>query len=236
LTNPLTVYIDYKSPYAYIAKDPTYALEEEFGIEIDWFPLTLNIASYLGKASKDSSGKLSENQRSPRQWAVVKYAYYDARRYAGLRGLTLKGTQKIWDSSLAAIGMLWIKRKNRPALRAYTDRVFDRFWKRDLDIENEGVIESLLAQTGVDTSGFQAFLRGEGRLEHDQLQADIFERGLIGVPTYLIDDEVYFGREHLPRVRWHLSGKKGPPPDIAYDTVLKPHQTYLSDPDGDQSR
>ena len=29
----LKVYIDYKSPYAYIAKDATYALEQEFGIE-----------------------------------------------------------------------------------------------------------------------------------------------------------------------------------------------------------
>ena len=95
---PLTVYIDFKSPYAYIAKDPTYALEGTFGIEIDWQPLTLNIGSYLGPARKDDSGKVVESNRSPRQWLAVKYAYRDARRYATLRGLTLKGTQKIWDS------------------------------------------------------------------------------------------------------------------------------------------
>ena len=56
-TSPLKVYIDYKSPYAFIAKDATYQLEQEFGIEIDWYPLTLNIGSYLGTAKKDDSGK-----------------------------------------------------------------------------------------------------------------------------------------------------------------------------------
>ena len=34
--SPLIVYVDYKSPYAYLAMEPTYALEDELGIEIDW--------------------------------------------------------------------------------------------------------------------------------------------------------------------------------------------------------
>ena len=47
---PLIVYLDIKSPYAFIAKDPTYRMAEELGIQIDWRPLTLNIPSYLGSA------------------------------------------------------------------------------------------------------------------------------------------------------------------------------------------
>lgn len=226
MESPLTVYIDYKSPYAYIAKDPTYALEEEFGITINWLPLTLNIASYLGSAKKNRSGALIENQRSPRQWALVKYAYYDARRYAALRGLTLRGTEKIWDSSLAAIGMLWIKHtadSNR--LKAYTDRIFERFWKRELDIEDIVVIKKIFHEVGVASQGFNEYLSGQGRQTHDQLQEAILGEGLIGVPTYQIDGEIYFGREHLPRVRWHLGGSKGTPPDIANASVLRPDQT-----------
>lgn len=220
MASPLEVYIDYKSPYSFIAKDPTYALEDRFGIEIDWYPLTLNIASYLGSARKSDNGKVVENNRSPRQWAAVKYAYMDARRYANLRGLTLKGTQKIWDSSLAAIGMLWAKQQDHGVLKAYTDIVYDRFWKRELDIEDPSVIIAVLNQAGASVDGFEAYLEGEGRRYHDDLQEEILDRGYFGVPTYVIDGEMYFGREHLPRVRWHLSGRPGPLPDIAYDTVL----------------
>lgn len=216
----LEVYIDYKSPYAFIAKDPTYALEDEFGMEIDWYPLTLNIASYLGSAKKDDSGKVTENKRSPRQWAAVKYAYMDARRYANLRGLTLKGTQKIWDSSLAAIGLLWAKQQDHDVLKAYTDMVYERFWRRELDIEDVDVVTGVLMEAGADVDGFREYLEGEGRRYHDELQDEILDRGYFGVPTYVIGGEMYFGREHLPRVRWHLSGEEGPAPDIAYDLVL----------------
>ncbi|MBQ61093.1 MAG: 2-hydroxychromene-2-carboxylate isomerase [Gammaproteobacteria bacterium] len=216
----LEVYIDYKSPYAFIAKDPTYALEEQFGIEIDWYPLTLNIGSYLGTARTNDSGKVVENHRSPKQWLAVKYAYMDARRYASLRSLTLRGTQKIWDSSVAAIGMLWAKEQGHKALKHYTDITYERFWKRELDIEDESVVLNLLREAGADIDGFSAYLHQEGREYHDRLQDEILDKGYFGVPTYVIDGEMYFGREHLPRVRWHLAGKPGLLPDVANDSVI----------------
>ena len=74
---PLIIYIDYKSPYAYLAKDPTYAIEDELGIEVDWRPFTLDIPSYLGSARLDDRGRLAESQRSERQWSVVWYSYHD---------------------------------------------------------------------------------------------------------------------------------------------------------------
>ena len=214
----LKVYIDYKSPYAYIAKDPTYLLEREFGIEIDWYPLTLNIASFLGTAKKQRSGKVTENNRSPRQWLAVKYAYRDTRRYAELRGLTLYGTKKIWDTSLAGIGMLWAKGQGHDVLKRYTDATYLKFWKQELDVENPAVIVAQLREAGADTGGFPDYLEGEGRRLHDALQDEILDLGYFGVPTYVIDGEAYFGREHLPRVRWHLSGGEGAFPDIAYDS------------------
>ena len=215
----LKVYIDYKSPYAFIAKDLTYRLEEEFAIEIDWYPLTLNIGSYLGTAKTDNSGQVVENNRSPRQWAAVRYAYMDARRYARLRGLVLRGTQKIWDSSIAAIGMLWVKQQGHDPLKRYTDLVYERFWRRELDIEDPAVIGDVLREAGADTRGFRGFLAGDGRAQHDVLQDEILDRGMFGVPSYDIDGEMYFGREHLPRVRWHLAGRKGPLPDIANESL-----------------
>ena len=154
------------------------------------------------------------------QWLAVKYAYMDARRYANLRSLTLRGTQKIWDSSLAAIGMLWAKEQGHDVLKSYMDITFDRFWKRELDIEDETVVTSLLREAGADVTGFADYLHTRGREYHDQLQDEILDRGYFGVPTYVIDGEMYFGREHLPRVRWHLAGKRGPLPDVANDSVI----------------
>ena len=51
----------------------------------------------------------------------------DCRRQARKRGLVILGTRKIWDSSLAAIGMLWVKRQGKRQFRAYHDRVLNAF-------------------------------------------------------------------------------------------------------------
>ncbi|HZP45132.1 MAG TPA: DsbA family protein [Candidatus Binataceae bacterium] len=214
---PAIVYIDFKSPYAYLAVAPTRALADELGLEIDWRPFNLDIRSYLGSARLDTGGRVVEEQRSAGQWARVRYAYHDVRRYAGPR--VIRGTTKIWDSTLAGIGMMWAKQQGQILLQRYIDYVYERFWKRELDIEDLAVIEQVLIAIGADVGGFQAWARNEGRKIHDDLQRDAFEAGIFGVPTYVIAGERHFGREHLPRVRWLLGGRQGPPPDVAYEPL-----------------
>ncbi len=212
----LIVYIDIKSPYAFIAREPTLALGRRLGARIDWRPLTLDIPSYLGSASLDSQGKVEKSERTPEQWTAVRYAYRDARRYAALLGHTLRGTVKIWDTSLAHIGMAWAKAADDAVLQAYLDRVYPPFWRRELDVEDPAVIARLLKEAGADVDGFDDFHRGEGRASHDAEQAAVFDAGIFGVPSYVVEGELYFGREHLPRIGWILEGRKGPSPDIGF--------------------
>jgi 2-hydroxychromene-2-carboxylate isomerase len=213
---PLIVYVDYKSPYAYLAIAPTCAMQDELGIEIDWRPFTLDIPSYLGSARLNKEGKVVEENRAPGQWLRVKYAYRDVRRYGSMRGIIVRGTEKIWDSSLAGIGMLWAKGQGDAMFRAYTGTVYERFWKRELDIEDIGVVERVLEEAGARTNGFRDYAAGEGRALHDTINTAAFDAGIFGVPTYIINGEKFFGREHLPRIRWMLTGRSGEPPDIAY--------------------
>jgi len=214
-TRPLIVYLDFKSPYAYLAWQPTLDLGRKLGIEIDWRPFVLDIPSYLGSAKLDDSGKVTETTRSAEQWSGVKAAYADVRRYANLRGLTVRGTTKIWDTSLAAIGMLWAKHQGDAILERYIDKVYEPFWKRELDVEDPAVVAAVLAEAGADLSGFDDYLRGDGARENAELQTAAFDAGIFGVPSYIHEGELYFGREHLPRLRWLLTGSEGPAPDIA---------------------
>jgi len=198
----IALYIDHKSPYAYLAIAPAWELERDFDVALDWLPYTLDIADYLGSAEVGEDGSVIAENRSPHQWRRVKYSYMDARRYANLRGLTLRGPRKIWDSSLSAIGMLWAK--TRGDVRAYNDIVYERFWQRALDIEDGSVVESVLSEAGIDTAGFAAWATGEGRKLHDRIRADAEARGVFGVPTFVLDGELFWGREHLALIRLRL--------------------------------
>jgi hypothetical protein len=55
--------------------------------------------------------------------------------------------------------------------RAYNDRAFERFWKRELDAESVEAVEALLIEAGA-PPGFAAFLAGEGGAEHDRLRGE----------------------------------------------------------------
>lgn len=198
-TTTIKVYSDYKSPYAYLAKDLVYDLERETGVTIDWLPYTLDIPAYLGSAKLDADGGIAEQSRNAHQWRRVKYSYMDCRREANRRGLTIRGTQKIWDSSLANIGMLYAKECG--VFRCYHDRVFERFWKRELDIESVPVLTALLAECGAGASDFAVYAEGEGRASLAQVQTEAEAAGVFGVTSFLLPNgDLYWGREHISRL------------------------------------
>jgi 2-hydroxychromene-2-carboxylate isomerase len=201
----VTVYIDYKSPYAYLAKDLVYRLERDCAVRIDWLPYILDIPSFLGSARLDDEGRVVEESRNAHQWRRVKYSYMDCRRQAKKRGLTIRGTQKIWDSTLAASGLLYAKRQGADVLRQYNDITFARFWKRELDIEDPAVIAAVLEEAGGDTAGLADYLAGEGPGEVDRVSRAAEEMGIFGVPSFVVDGEQFWGSEHLPDIREMLA-------------------------------
>ena len=204
----VTIYIDYKSPYAYLAKDPAYELERDFGVRLDWLPYDLDLADFMGSARVDANGRVLEEERTAHQWRRVRYSYMDCRRQARKRGLVIRGTQKIWDSKIALCGMLFAKRRGDAVLRRYHDIVFERFWRRELDIENPDVIAAVLTETGADPAGFPAYLSAQGREELESICRAAEAIGVFGVPSFVIDGELFWGREHLPEIREMLAAPR----------------------------
>jgi 2-hydroxychromene-2-carboxylate isomerase len=202
----VTVYIDYKSPYAYLAKDLAYGLVEDFpGVTLDWLPYILDIPKFLGSARLDAQGDLIEAERNDHQWRRVRYSYMDCRRQATKRGLTIRGPQKIWDTALAACGMVYAKRQGEDVLHRYQDIVFERFWKRELDIEDAAVIAAVLKEAGADAAGFAAWAEREGRAEVARISRAAEDKGVFGVPSFVVDGELFWGSEHLPDIRAMLA-------------------------------
>jgi 2-hydroxychromene-2-carboxylate isomerase len=205
----VTVYIDYKSPYAYLAKDLVYELERDCAVRVDWLPYVLDIPSFLGSARLDDGGRVIEESRNAHQWRRVRYSYMDCRRQARRRGIVIRGPRKIWDSTLAAAGMLQAKRQGAAVLRRYNDITFERFWKRELDIENPSVIAAVLAEAGGDAAGFADYAAAEGPREVDRISRAAEEAGIFGVPSFVVDGEQFWGREHLPDIREMLRTNPG---------------------------
>jgi 2-hydroxychromene-2-carboxylate isomerase len=200
----ITVYSDYKSPYAYLAKDPVRALAEECPVTLDWKPYILDIPQFLGSAVVDAAGHVVAEERNAHQWRRVRYSYMDCRRQARKQGLIIRGTRKIWDSSLAAAGMLFAQTVNDAVFQRFHDLVFERFWRRELDIESVAAIADVLCDAGADPAGFPVWA-DTGRAQVAEISLAAEARGVFGVPSFVLDGELFWGREHLPDIRAMLT-------------------------------
>ena len=185
----LIAYTDYKSPYAFVAKNATLALALEYRIDIEWRPYTLRIAEYLDAV----------DARSAHNWRKVRYAYMDARRLANRQGLVLKGPRRIYDGTLSSIGMLYAQRAG--FFGAYHDSTFERFWRHDLDIDAMDAMRAHIAALGGDPDGFEAYAQGSGAEAHREIVAQAEANGVFGVPSILLDGELFWGGDRLDAVR-----------------------------------
>ena len=198
--NIIDIYIDFKSPYAYLAIQPSIKFTKRNKLKINWLPCVLEIPDFLGSAKVDDQRNILESDRNPHQWRRVKYSYMDCRRYANIRDITIRGPQKIWNTQLISIALLWTKNNNYELTELFIEYVFEKFWKRELDIEDYSVITSILKHIGINSNYFKEWSINDGKKELEVITEKSQEKGVFGVPSYYFDNELFWGREHLPMI------------------------------------
>lgn len=62
-----------------------------------------------------------------------------------------------------------------------------------------------LDRAGADGAAFPDWYAQTGQAELAALQADAETRGVFGVPSWLVDDELFWGAERLERVRERIA-------------------------------
>jgi 2-hydroxychromene-2-carboxylate isomerase len=106
----LNVYLDLKSPHAYLAIAPTLKLQEDYLCRINWMPFELSYVS-LGVSTSVDSDRV---RRPADDYAnrKAKMYYATAREYAQLQGLTIRGPHQLLDSHESLKAMLYSKEQN----------------------------------------------------------------------------------------------------------------------------
>lgn len=188
----LDVYIDLRSPYSYIAIKPVRAFARDLGLGLRWHPFAINIAAAYGSA----------DARDMRALRKVKYIYRDARRLGETQGLEIRGARRIYDATLAHIGMLFAQRSG--FLDAYIDNLYARFFSHAIEIEDRAEITRIITELGGSAEEFTAYAKAPGpdtlRQETEAAEA----LGIFGVPTFAYGGEIYWGSDRLHMLRQRL--------------------------------
>ncbi len=125
----------------------------------------------------------------------VRYLYLDARRIAKERGVVIYPPKKIFSCRLAFYGGLYAEKHLR--FRAYSERVFERFWKQELDVRKGDAIEGVVSEIGLDAADFRRYAETHARAELDRCFEEADRDQVFGVPTFVVDGEPFWGEDRL---------------------------------------
>lgn len=183
------MYSDYKSPFAYLAFDPAFALEHRYSIRIRWIPFQLRI-----------KGK---GERSVYSEYKARYSYLDARRWAKPRGILIRGPLKVYDTAPALIGGLFAESKGR--LLAYSRRAYELFFRREFEADQPEAVAALIASLGLSAGEYRDYLSGAGTQAYKMAQEEAAADNVFGVPLFFFDREPFWGHDRLPVLEERLT-------------------------------
>src|SRR5215470_9243604 len=181
-TKIVKMYSDYKSPFAYLAFDPAFALEQRFRIRLRWIPFQLRI-----------KGKGERSQYSEYK---ARYSYLDARRWAKPRSLIIRGPLKVYDTTPALIGGLFAEKQGR--LLDYSRRVYEMFFKRELEADQPDDVADVIASLGMSADDYRKFQSSEGAAAYQRAQDEAAADHIFGVPIFVFEGEPFWGHDRIP--------------------------------------
>jgi 2-hydroxychromene-2-carboxylate isomerase len=202
MSESIRVAVDFKSPEAYLAVAPTRALEERLGLTFDW------VAVSVAALTPPKPAAANEDRGTRHRRMRAEYRANDLRRYAAARGLDLGDVYRQPDTTTASLGLLWLRRWAPASVGDYVAGVFDRLWRDGADADL-GFVERCLAGAA---RGFRAYAAGDGPRELEAVAAELTAAGVWSTPAYLVADDLFIGRQHLPMVEWLIGGRTGAPP------------------------
>ncbi len=202
----LSVLLDLRHPLAYLALQPTLAFAEALAIDVNWLPLEVPTLSAPSEPRVDDDR--GTRHRRYRAQAIAR----EIQTYAAVQGLELRDWYRSGPAALANLGWLWLREQRPERLPRYLVETFRAYWSLALDPADPQQVAAQVARAGGDAAAFLAWAEREGPTAAAAVAAELRERGLFQVPAFVVGDEVFYGRQHLPMIRWILEGRSGPIP------------------------
>ena len=185
----LKMYSDYKSPFAYLAFDPAFALQEHFAVRVRWIPFQLRI--------KD------RGQRSVYSDYKARYSYLDARRWAKPRGILIRAPQKVYDTTPALVGGLFAE--SRGLLLEYSRKAYELFFRREFEADQPDEVAALVASLGLSAGEYREYLGGEGARAYARAQEEAAADNVFGVPMFFFEREPFWGHDRVAVLEQRLT-------------------------------
>jgi 2-hydroxychromene-2-carboxylate isomerase len=196
MPSTIRFYFDYESPNAYVAWTQLPTLAQRYGFTVDPVPI-------LYAALLDAHGQLGPGE-SP---AKGRWMSKNLARKAILLGVPLNSPAFLPFNPLLAlrVTLLTSDPRKRDAL---IDALFQAVWVRGLHVSETAVVESVANEIGLPGATLVAKAQMPEVKNQLRSQTDAaIARGVFGVPSMEVGDELFWGYDDFPYLELFLAGK-----------------------------
>jgi len=195
---PIDFYFDFSSPYGYVASEKIEGLAGRHGRGVVWHPMLLGVVFKQTGAMPLTQVPLKGD-----------YSRRDMARTARFHGVgfRLPSTFPIATQAPARI-VLWARDRDAALVPKIIHALYRAFFVDDVDISSADAAAAVAASCGADGASARAAVDDSSMkeaLKRENEQA--MSRGVFGSPFIIVDDEPFWGVDHLEQVdRWLATG------------------------------
>jgi 2-hydroxychromene-2-carboxylate isomerase len=187
---------DYISPNAYLAWNQLPQLAKKYGCQID--PVPVVYAALL-----DASGTLGPGETPAKGRWMMK----NVLRKAARLGLSIQPPVYFPFNPILALRMSLLPLE-APLRHQLIDALFEAVWSRSLHVSEPVVLEQMANELGLPGADLIAQAsQPEIKSQLRQQTDDAITRGVFGVPTMEVGDELFWGYDDFPFLELYLAGR-----------------------------
>lgn len=181
-------YFDFGSPASYLAWTQLPGIAARAGAQIAWRPVLLGgIFQATGN-------------RSPAEIpAKGVYMFRDLARFAQRYGVPFNLNPHFPINTLQLMrGAIALQYRKPESFQRYVEAIFKAIWVDGLNLNDPAAVGGVLTRAGLNPQEVLAMV-GEQEIK-DRLRAETdaaVKRGLFGVPTMFVGEEMFFGQDRL---------------------------------------
>jgi 2-hydroxychromene-2-carboxylate isomerase len=80
----------------------------------------------------------------------------------------------------------------------YSRKVYELFFKRELEADQSEAVASVIADLGMSASDYRKYLSAEGALAYQRAQDEAASDHVFGVPLFIFEGEPFWGHDRIP--------------------------------------
>ncbi len=195
----LPFYFDYACPWAYMANLRVEPYFRDLGVEIDFRPVNL---VKLKEPAAGSTPEMGDRKKANYVKDFIHWAEFTGADLAkDVRTAPRPDTRLLLKAALVAKDDGRFRELHYPAYRAR--------WAEADDVADPAVVSALVAAAGLDVNSVMDRAQSAELAERLQKDTDAaIARGVFGVPTVFVGDEMFFGNDRFEMVRYFIEKQR----------------------------